>query len=84
MTQGIAALERTGEAHSLNRWVFDQPFTDATAVDHVEHAGRHLSTLGGADDRVCHPLGRRHVSAVSFEHHRATGRQRRGGITTGR
>ncbi|MNY18030.1 hypothetical protein D3C86_1513830 [compost metagenome] len=81
VTQGIAALERTGEAHGLNRRVLDQPFTDATAVDHVEHAGRHLGTLGGAEDRVCYPLGRRHVSAMSLEHHRATGRQRRGGIT---
>ncbi|MNE58496.1 hypothetical protein D3C80_1535300 [compost metagenome] len=76
MTQGIAALERTGEAHGLNRRVLDQPFTDATAINHVEHAGRHLGTLGGANDCVRDPLGRRHMPAVGLEHHRATGGQR--------
>jgi hypothetical protein len=81
---GIAALERTGETHGLNRRMLDQRFTDAAAVDHVEHTGRHVGAFGGADDRIRHPLGGRHVPAVGLEHHRATGGQRGGGIAASR
>ncbi|MNI51205.1 hypothetical protein D3C73_1059160 [compost metagenome] len=83
VAQGIAALERAGETHGLDRRVLDQPLTDATAVDHVEHPRRHFRALGGADDCVRHPLGGCHVPAVGLEHSRATGGQCRGGIATG-
>lgn len=68
--RALPPLERTGEAHRLNRRMLDQPLADAPAVDHVEHAGRHFGALGGTDDRVRHPFGRRHVTAVRLEHHR--------------
>ncbi|MNX75601.1 hypothetical protein D3C86_1070820 [compost metagenome] len=83
VTQGSTALERTGEAHGLNCRMLDQRLADATAVDHVEHAGRHPGFLGGSNDRVSHPFSRGHVTAVGLEHHRAPGGQRRGGIAAG-
>ncbi|MNS66703.1 hypothetical protein D3C72_999280 [compost metagenome] len=83
MAQGIAALERTGEAHRLNRRMLDQPFADTATINHVEHTGRHSGFFRRADDRVSHPLGGCHVPAVGLEHHRATGSQCRGGIATG-
>ena len=84
VAQRPAALERTGEAHRLNRRMLDQCLADATAIDHVEHTGRHRGLLRRADDCIGHLLGRGHVSTVGLEHHRTTGGQCRGGIATSR
>ena len=63
--------------------MLDQCFTDARAVDHVEHTFGHAGLLGGADDRIGHELGGRHMPAVGLEHHRATGGQGGSGVATG-
>ncbi|MCY1352953.1 hypothetical protein D9M69_392790 [compost metagenome] len=61
----------------------DQPFADATAVDHAEHPGGHAGGQRGADDGAGHVLGGGHVAAVRLDDHRAAGGQRRGGVATG-
>ena len=84
LKQGAPAAQRTREAYGLNRRMLDQRLTDATAVDHVEHAGRHAGFLRGADDGIRDPLGRCHVAAVGLEHHRAPCRESRCGIAARR
>ena len=80
VAQGAPALERAGKADRLDRRMLDQRLTDAATEDHVEHARRHFGGLGRTNDRIGDALGRGHMPAVGLEHHRATGRQRGGGI----
>ncbi|MNP05973.1 hypothetical protein D3C76_979380 [compost metagenome] len=63
--------------------MLDQCFAHPTAVDHIEHAGRHGGFFRRANHRIGYLLGRGHVAAMGLEHHRAAGGQSRRGVAPG-